>query len=105
MTKRIHQFTMTGECEDNYFAENKEGYLRWMRRRINEQGYGLLLDVNPEINFKYNTYTELFEYDVTLCGVYMGKKNAFESLGIYNGIVQHKTDKRSFAQKWIENPE
>jgi hypothetical protein len=91
MHEDIKTYTLDGEVDDKNLIETKERLVDFMENMIREHGAVPVLDMEPQFTLDYKSDKELYEFKLTLYGVYVGKDEAWEIAGLMNGkpIMRH----------------
>lgn len=88
MTRRQHRFKQSGKAIDvetvyRLQSELITVILENMRRR----GYVPILDERVEVLTSYNERDEIFDYEIAIYGIYVGKRRAERIYGIHKGFL------------------
>ena len=82
MKKNIHNFTITGViASDSLIIKSKDHYERLLLQKMRDGGYVPVLDMSPQFNLKYIEIKDNYFFSLTMYGVFVGKKKAFEIEG------------------------
>jgi hypothetical protein len=73
--KQIHRFSLEGEIyDDSAIPRLKEQYVFMVVAGMKHKGYVPRYDIDPDFTISYNGKT--FEFQLSVYGVYVGKKKA-----------------------------
>jgi hypothetical protein len=79
----IHRFVFDGEIYDeSAIGRFKLEYIKTLQTQIRIDGYVPRLDIDPDFTIQYNSEREIFEFTLSVYGVYVGKSNSECILGI-----------------------
>jgi hypothetical protein len=79
----IHRFGLDGEIYDeSAIGRFKLEYTKTLQTQIRIDGYVPRLDIDPDFTIQYNSEREIFEFTLSVYGVYVGKSNSECILGI-----------------------
>jgi hypothetical protein len=68
--------------DDSAFSRLKNEYIRLLISEMRLSGYVPRYDINPDFTTAYNELTKYFEFELSIHGVYVGKKKAEWIAGI-----------------------
>lgn len=95
MHRRIKNFNLSGEFTDDSFAlhtrVNAELAVNYMMR---DAGYARVLDLDPVWSTYYNSQEDRWTFEMTMYGMYVGKRKA----KLLSGIAQGKPVPRIMHQ-------
>jgi hypothetical protein len=75
--KPIKRFGLSGNIhDDSAFARLKAEYTRLLMTEMRLTGYAPRFDINPDFTLKYNEQHQYFEFELSIYGVYVGKKKS-----------------------------
>lgn len=81
--KPIKRFQLDGSIHDEASIPRlRNEYIRLVSMEMKLSGYAIRLDINPDFTIQFNYKTETFTFNLSLYGVYVGKKKAEWILGI-----------------------
>lgn len=90
--KNIKRFILEGQSKDSgVLAASRLEYERHLSINMQEEGYVPVLDLAPFLRIEYDVERDVFNWVLTVQGVYVGKRRAKELLGISNGQVIKKS--------------
>jgi hypothetical protein len=75
--KPIKRFSLSGNIhDDSAFARLKAEYIRLLMTEMRLTGYAARFDINPDFTIRYNEQHQYFEFELSIYGVYVGKKKS-----------------------------
>ena len=75
--KPIKRFGLNGNIhDDSAFARLKSEYIRLLMSEMRLTGYVPRIDINPDFTLSYNEQRQYFEFELSIYGVYVGKKKS-----------------------------
>ena len=81
--KPIKRFNLKGSIyDDSAIVRLREEYGKLLITEMKLSGYVPRLDINQDFTIEYNQEKNYFEFELTLYGVYVGKKKSEWILGI-----------------------
>ncbi len=81
--KPIKKFNLKGNIyDDSALVRLRDEYARLLTTEMKISGYVPRLDINQDFTIEYNQEKQYFEFELTLYGVYVGKKKSQWILGI-----------------------
>lgn len=81
--KSIKRFGLDGSIKDDHLLPRlKSEYLRLLDTEMRLKGYVPRLDINPDFTIQYNYAREYFEFELSVYGIYLGKKKSQWVLGV-----------------------
>lgn len=91
MHEDIKTYTLDGEVDDKNLVETRERLILFMENMMREHGAVPVLDMDPQFTLDFKPDKELYEFKLTLYGVYVGKDEAWQIAGLMNGkaITKH----------------
>lgn len=90
--KPIKRFGLEGVIyDDSSLPRFKQEYTRILITELRVSGYVPRLDIDPDFTISYNEKTENFEFQLSLYGTYVGKRQSEWILGIDGTLVVHHT--------------
>jgi hypothetical protein len=73
----IKRFGLNGNIhDDSAFIRLKAEYIRLLITEMRLSGYAPRFDINPDFTLKYNEQGQYFEFELSVYGVYVGKKKS-----------------------------
>lgn len=82
MGKTIHNFIISGTIkDDSMIIKSREHFERLLTQRMRDSGYVPVLDMLPQFKLSYVPSNEQFTFELTMYGVYVGKKKSRELEG------------------------
>lgn len=77
MNKKLKSFGMHGQIHDDAAIPRlRIEYQRLIESDMREQGYVPILDLDVQFSLSYDEPNDLYEFDIVVYGVYVGKKKA-----------------------------
>lgn len=77
MKKQIHNFTVSGVIkDDSHLIQAREHYERLLVQQMRDGGYVPVLDMSPQFNLMYVQMKNQYAFNLTMFGVFVGKKKA-----------------------------
>jgi len=77
MNKKLKSFGMQGQIHDDAAIPRlRLQYERLIESDMREQGYVPILDLDIQFSLLYDEEQDLYEFDIVVYGVYVGKKKA-----------------------------
>jgi hypothetical protein len=81
--KPIKRFSLSGNIyDDSALSRLRYEYSKLLNLEMKMAGYVPRLDINQDFTIQYNYSKQYFEFELTLYGVYVGKKKSEWILGI-----------------------
>ena len=75
--KPIRRFSLNGNIyDDAAIIRLRMEYLKLLTLEMKLLGYVPRLDINQDFTLKYNEQTKYFEFELSIYGVYVGKKKS-----------------------------
>ena len=91
--KRIKRFQVYVEFrDDSDMIRVKHQYESMLSHQMRDNGYAKVLDIDPAFSVEFDGQT--WKFLMTLHGVYVGKKKAWEVEGISQGKLIPRTTQR-----------
>lgn len=77
MNKKLKSFGMQGQIHDDAAIPRlRIEYQHLIESDMREQGYVPILDLDVQFSLSYDEPNDLYEFDIVVYGVYVGKKKA-----------------------------
>jgi len=77
MNKKLKSFGMQGQIhDDSAIPRLRAHYEQLIESDMREQGYVPILDLDIQFSLVYDESTDIYEFDIVVYGVYVGKKKA-----------------------------
>ena len=77
MNKKLKSFGMQGQIhDDSSIPRLRAHYEQLIESDMREQGYVPILDLDIQFSLLYDEGKDLYEFDIVVYGVYVGKKKA-----------------------------
>lgn len=81
--KPIRKFNLQGTIyDDSAIIRLRDEYGRLLCTEMKMMGYVPRLDISQDFTIEYNEHKQYFEFELTLYGVYVGKKKSEWIIGI-----------------------
>lgn len=75
--KPIKRFSLSGNIHDDAVIDRlRQEYIRLLKIEMKLTGYAPRLDIDSDFTISYNTSGDYFEFELSLYGVYVGKKQS-----------------------------
>jgi len=86
MHKTIKRFGMSGKIGDDAdFARLRSYYEHMVLEEMRELGYVPVLDLGPYFSTAFDKPKAIYQFDLSVYGVYLGRRRSWEVEGISNG--------------------
>jgi hypothetical protein len=93
--KPIKRFGIDGVIyDDSSIARLRYEYERLLMSEMRLSGYAIRLDIEPDFTIEYNSKSENFTFELSLHGIYVGKKKSEWIEGIDGTTVIHTPQSR-----------
>ena len=81
----------------------KDEYIRLLASEMKLSGYVRRIDIDTDFTIQYNEKTETFEFELSIYGIYTGKKQAEWIHGIDGAMVIpiHQSKSKEFSQEQV----
>ena len=102
--KPIKKFNLSGVINDeSTLGRLKQEYIRLLESEMRLSGYVPRLDIDPDFTLDYNHKKKYFEFELTVHGIYTGRKQSEWIAGIDGNKVVHTQKNRSkeFSQEQV----
>jgi hypothetical protein len=81
--KTIKRFLLSGNIyDDSAILRLKTEYIRLLVSEMKISGYVPRFDIDPDFTMRYNEKAEIFEFKLSIYGIYVGKKKAEWIIGL-----------------------
>lgn len=81
--KPIKRFHLDGNIyDDSAIARLRTEYAKLLETEMKMSGYVPRIDINPDFTLNYNEQKQYFEFELSIYGVYVGKKKSEWIIGI-----------------------
>jgi hypothetical protein len=82
LSKKIHNFWIGGVIKDDAnIIKTRENFERLLVQQMRDKGYVPVLDMMPQFSVKYNQEKNEYGFNITMYGIFVGKKKAFKLEG------------------------
>ena len=96
--KTIKRFLLNGNIyDDSAILRLKTEYVRLLVSEMKISGYVPRFDIDPDFTIGYNEKAEIFEFKLSIYGIYVGKKKAEWIIGL-DGTKVIYTQKSKFKE-------
>lgn len=83
MNKKLKSFGMQGQIhDDSAIPRLRKQYEHMIEDDMRIQGYVPILDLDIQFSLEYDESADIYNFDIVLYGIYVGKKKAF----LYEGF-------------------
>jgi hypothetical protein len=94
--KPIKIFLLDGNIyDDAAISRLKTEYIRLLVSEMKISGYVPRFDIDPDFTMRYNEKAEIFEFKLSIYGIYVGKKKAKWIIGLDGTRVIYTQASRS----------
>jgi hypothetical protein len=100
--KPIKQFSLDGNIyDDSAIPRLKLEYIRLLVSEMKVAGYVPRFDIDPDFTMLYNEHAEIFEFKLSIYGIYIGKKKTEWIIGLDGTkiISIQKSKLKEFSQE------
>ena len=81
--KSIKKFILDGNIyDDSAIPRLKIEYIRLLVSEMKIAGYVPRFDIDPDFTMRYNEHAEIFEFKLSIYGIYIGKKKTEWIIGL-----------------------
>jgi hypothetical protein len=102
--KAIKRFLLSGNIyDDSEILRLKTEYIRLLVSEMKLSGYVPRFDIDPDFTIRYNEKAEIFEFKLSIYGIYIGKKKAEWIIGLDGTkvIYTQKSKSKEFLQDQV----
>jgi hypothetical protein len=100
--KPIKKFDLNGNIyDDSAILRLKTEYVRLLVSEMKISGYVPRFDIDPDFTMRYNEQAEIFEFKLSIYGIYVGKKKTEWIIGL-NGTTVVFTQKSKLKESYQE---
>jgi hypothetical protein len=102
--KPIKRFSLDGVIHnDSLIGRLKNEYIRLLTSEMRLQGYVPRIDIDTDFTIEYNEKTEVFSFELSVYGIYIGKKQAEWTTGIdgATAIRTQQNKSKEFSQEQV----
>jgi hypothetical protein len=102
--KPIKKFNLSGDIHDeSAIGRLKTEYIRLIVSQMKLTGYVPRFDIEPDFTIDYNEKKRKFEFELTVYGIYVGRKKSEWILGIdgQKPIYTRKNKSKEFSQEQV----
>jgi hypothetical protein len=100
--RQIKHFNLSGIIHDeSAIGRLKNEYIRLITSEMKFAGYAPRFDLEPDFTVDYDEKKKIFEFELTIYGIYVGKRKAQWIAGVdrYNAIHTQKNKSKEFLQE------
>jgi hypothetical protein len=81
--KSIKRFSLQGSIyDDSAIWRLKEEYYSLLNAEMKISGYVIRLDIAPDFTIQYNEKAETFDFELSIYGIYVGKRKSEWIFGV-----------------------
>ena len=92
----IRKFALDGVIQDDSkIGRLREEYLRMLRLEMKLSGYVPRLDIDPDFTIEYNDKADSYSFEISVYGVYVGKKKSECIVGVDGTTVISSQESKS----------
>lgn len=104
--KPLKKFSLDGNIhDDSAMWRLKSEYIALLSSEMRIAGYVPRLDINPDFTIDYNEQKQYFEFELSLYGVYVGKRKSEWITGIdETRAVYTQKNRSSESSQDLESP-
>jgi hypothetical protein len=102
--KPIKRFDLDGNIyDDSAILRLKTEYIRLLVSEMKISGYVPRFDIDPDFTMRYNEQAEIFEFKLSIYGIYIGKKKTEWIIGLDGTTVifTQKSKLKEFYQEQV----
>lgn len=90
MHDEIIRYSLEGQISDNNLVTNKERLIFFLEEEMRAQGVVPTLDMDPQFTLDYSPDEEVFNFELSVYGSYVGSEQACETAGMMTGQMIKK---------------
>lgn len=104
--KPLKKFSLDGNIhDDSAIWRLKQEYTALLTTEMKIAGYVPRLDINADFTIEYNEQKEYFEFELSLYGVYVGKRKSEWITGIDESrVIYTQKNRSSESSQDLESP-
>src|SRR5688572_23694550 len=87
MHDEIIRFSIEGTLPDANIVQTKERMVEFLVGAIKDNGCTPVLELEPHFTLDYKPETEVFEFELSMYGVWVGTEEAWQTSGMTNGTM------------------
>lgn len=87
MHDEIIRYTIEGEVSDRGLTQIKDTMIHWIETHMRDEGVIPSLDIDPQFTRNYIVGRDVFEFSLTMYGIYVGSERAWQEAGVMNGMT------------------
>jgi hypothetical protein len=101
--RSIKKFNLNGKIHDEAATPRlKEEYIRLIVSNMKVQGYVPRFDIEPDFTIDYNYNKQYFEFELSIYGIYVGKKKSECIQGIDGNKVIYTPPNKSKESSTVQ---
>lgn len=82
MNKKLKSFGMQGQIhDDSAIPRLRKQYEHIIEEDMRSQGYVPILDLDIQFSLEYEESSDIYNFDIVLYGIYVGKKKSYQYEG------------------------
>lgn len=85
MHDEIIRYSLNGEITDDNIVKAKEELVFFVEGQMRDEGCVPSLDLEPQFTLDYNSEREVYNFVLTVYGIYVGGKEAWQETGVTTG--------------------
>jgi hypothetical protein len=101
--KSIKKFHLSGSINDESMIPRlKNEYIRLLVSEMRLSGYSPKIDIDPDFTIEYNEEKEIFKFELSVYGIYVGKRQSACIQGIDGSTaiyIQKNKSKESLLEQ------
>ena len=100
--KSIKRFNLSGTIHDeSTLGRLKIEYIRLLSSEMRTLGYVPRIDIDPDFTIDYNSEKKIFNFELSVHGVYVGKRKSEWILGIDVSRPIYTVKNKLNAYSWV----
>lgn len=81
----IERFSLDGEIDSSNLVEAKDRLVQFIEAQMRDNGFVPCLDIEPQFTRDYNAEKEIYNFQLSVYGIKVGRAKACETAGIMGG--------------------
>lgn len=98
MHDEIIRHSLKGRISDGNIVQQRERLIHFIESQMKDEGCVPSLDLDPQFTLDYDPSSETYEFELTVYGIYIGKENVCEAVGMTSGV---RIEKNKLGNKMI----
>lgn len=90
MHDEIIRHNLTGIIADGNIVQQRERLIQFLETQMRDEGCVPSLDLDPQFTLDYDPSSETYAFELTVYGIYIGKDNVCEAVGMTSGTMTRK---------------